>query len=88
MAASAPVKHDLSTDHIARYEKKIHDVRSAVAQLPQEDYYTNLLGIIHRPGWTSVAEGLYFEALVDTIHAHTLQLAELHKRLAAAADAV
>ncbi len=38
MAASAPVKHAASTDHIARYEKKIHDVRTAVAQLPAEDY--------------------------------------------------
>jgi hypothetical protein len=88
MAASAPVKHAVSPDHIARYEKKIQDVRAAVSQLPGEGYYTNLLGIIHRPGWTSIAEGLYFEALVDTIHVHAQQLSELHKRLAAAADAV
>ncbi|MGA2351441.1 MAG: hypothetical protein ABSF70_13480 [Terracidiphilus sp.] len=88
MMASAPSKSTESAARIERYEEKIREVQRAMTKLPGDNYYNDLLGIIHRPGWTSVAEGLFFEALVDTIHARSLELAELHKRLKAASMAV
>ena len=88
MATLAKPKPASSTDHVQRFEKKLHAVRHAVAALPGEQYHTELLGIIHRPGWTTIAEGLFFEALVDSMLAHTQHLAQLHQQLKAASEAV
>lgn len=88
MTTLAQAKSANSTTHIARYEKKILEAQQAVSQLPGDDYYGNLLGVIHRPGWTTIAEGLFFEALVDTIHARARELADLHIRLKEASESV
>jgi hypothetical protein len=88
MATLAKPKPAASTDHIQRFEKKLRSVKQAVASLPGEQYHTDLLGIIHRPGWTTIAEGLFFEALVDSMLLQTQQLAQLHESLKAASEAV
>jgi|GEM_PF-2054563 len=88
MPTSVEEKNATLASHVARYEKKLLDAQQAIAHLPGDDFYTGLLGIIHRPGWTTIAEGLFFEALVDNIQAHTQHLAELHTRLRAASEAV
>jgi hypothetical protein len=43
---------------------------------------------MHRPGWTTLAEGLFFEAVVDSMLTNTQQLTQLHAQLMAGAQAV
>jgi hypothetical protein len=88
MATLAKPKPVTSTDHVQRFEKKLHAVKQAVAGLPGDQYHTELLGIIHRPGWTTIAEGLFFETIVDSMLTHTQHLAQLHEKLKAASEAV
>jgi hypothetical protein len=88
MATLAKSKPESSAGHIQRFEKKLNDVKQAVASLPGEEYHSDLLGIIHRPGWTTIAEGIFFEALVDSMLAQTQHLAQLHQKLKAASESV
>ena len=88
MATLAKAKPTASTDHIQRFEKKLGAVKQAVASLPGEQYHTDLLNIIHRPGWTTIAEGMFFEAMLDSMLAHTQHIAQLHQQLKAASEAV
>jgi hypothetical protein len=77
-----------SAAHVERFTKKLHSVRKAAADLPGDDFYNNLINIIHRPGWTTPAEVLFFESVVDSIVAQTQHLAQLQQQLMAAAEAV
>lgn len=77
-----------STGHIQRLEQKITAARQAVAALPDEDFYDQLWQIIHRPGWTTIAEGLFFEAAVESVATQAQALAQAHQQLLAASQAV
>jgi hypothetical protein len=88
MSTSALAEPEVAADHVQRFEKKIHEMKQAIARLPGEDYYAEILGIIRRPGWKTVAEGLFFEAVVDTILARTRDLEQLHHRLRKASEVV
>jgi hypothetical protein len=63
-------------------------VKQAVANLPGEQYHEELLKIVRRAGWTTLAEGIFFEAMVESILTHTRDLVQLHQRLKAAFEAV
>ena len=76
-----PAQSGRSLNRTQRFEKKIYAVQHAAAQLPGEEFYAEILGTIQSPNWTAVADGLFFEAIVDTIQARLHELAELHKRL-------
>ncbi len=77
-----------ATDHIQRLERKITATRQSFAGLPDEDFYDQLWFIIHHPGWTTLAEGLFFEAALDSIATQAQLLAQAHKQLLASAQAV
>lgn len=76
-----------STNRIQKFAKKIHTVKKAIADLPGEEYYAEVLAMIERPEWKAAGEGIFFEALVDTIQHRLDELAELHKRLRFIAEA-
>jgi len=85
----ATLAHPSATaEHIQQLEQKIAAARQSIADLPGEDFYSQLLVIIHRPGWTSKAEGLFFEAAVDSIATHAKHLATAHRQLLAASQQV
>ncbi len=46
-----------------------------------------LLGVIHRPGWTTLREVAMSAALVDSMSAHAQALAKSHASLLRAAKA-
>ena len=77
-----------SAEHVARFEQKITVARQAVAGLPADESFNQLLNIIHRPGWTTIAEGQFFEAALDSITAHSQLLTNAHQQLLAASDSV
>jgi hypothetical protein len=81
MKTTPPAQSSRSLNRAQRFEKKLYAVQHAAAQLPGEEFYAEILGTIQSPDWNAVADGLFFEAIVDTIQARLNELAELHKRL-------
>jgi hypothetical protein len=63
-------------------------VKQAVGGLPGNEYHAELLNLVRRAGWTTTAEGIFFDALTDSILAQTRDLHQLHQRLKAAFEAV
>jgi hypothetical protein len=88
VASLAKSKPEASPDQIQRFERKLREVKQAVANLPGDEYHTELMKIVKRAGWTTLAEGIFFEAMIESILAHTRDLAQLHQRLRAAFEAV
>ncbi len=71
-----------------RFERKLREVQQAMAVLPGNGYYDDLLQSIRRAGWTTQAEGIFFDALAESMLAQARDLAQLHQRLKAAFEAV
>jgi hypothetical protein len=88
MATLAKSQHTASDGHVQRFEKKLRQVKQAVANLPSDGFHEQLIGIIHRPGWTTIAEGMFFETILDSILAQAQNLEQLHQQLMKAAGAV
>jgi hypothetical protein len=88
MATLARTGSHVSASHIQRFEQKVGAAKKALATLPGDDFYDQIIVIIHRAGWTTIAEGIFFEAALDGIVTQTQQLAQAHQQLLAAADAV
>jgi hypothetical protein len=81
-------KPEASPEHVRRFERKLRDVQLAMAVLPGNQYYDDLMLSIRRAGWTTQAEGIFFDALAESMLAHARDLAQLHQRLKAAFEAV
>jgi hypothetical protein len=88
VATLAKSKPEASADHVQRFERKLREVKQAIASLPGDEYHEELLKTVRRAGWTTHAEGIFFEALAESMLAHTRDLAQLHQRLKAAFEAV
>ena len=88
MATLAKSKPETSVDQVQRFERKLREVKQAVASLPGNEYHNELLNLVRRAGWTTNAEGIFFDALTDSILAQTRDLQQLHQRLKAAFEAV
>jgi hypothetical protein len=88
VATVSKSKPEAPADQIQRFERKLREVKQAVANLPGDEYHAELIKVVHRAGWTTLAEGIFFEALIESILAHTRDLAQLHQRLRAAFEAV
>ncbi len=88
MASVPKSKPEASADQVQRFERRLREVKQAVAGLPSEEYYTELMKIVRRAGWTTLAEGIFFEATIESILAHTRDLTQLHQKLKAAFEAV
>jgi hypothetical protein len=88
VASLAKSKPETSSDQAQRFERRLREVKAALANLPGDEYHAELLGIVRRVGWTTLAEGIFFDALIDSILAHTRDLNQLHQRLKSAFEAV
>jgi len=86
-------KHDL-----AKLETKIKDLAAQLGSLtapPHAERAANkpvtvddLLPIIHRPGWTTVAEFTLVNGIVDAMLAHTKAISTLQQTLLGGAAAI
>jgi hypothetical protein len=88
MSSFAKSKPEASADQVQRFERRLREVKLAVAKLPGDECHEQLLKLVRRAGWTTLAEGIFFEATIDSMLAHTRELAQLHERLKAAFEAV
>ena len=88
MATVSKSKPEAPADQLQRFERKLREVKQAVASLPGNEYHAELLNLVRRAGWTTTAEGIFFEALTESILAQTRDLQQLHQKLKAAFEAV
>jgi hypothetical protein len=88
VATLAKSKPNASADQVQKFERRLREVKQAIAKLPGDEYHEELLQVVRRAGWTTLAEGIFFEALIESILAHTRDIAQLHQRLKAAFEAV
>ena len=88
VATVSKSKPEAPADQIQRFERKLREVKQAVANLPGDEYHAELIKVVHRAGWTTLAEGIFFEAITESILAHTRDLQQLHQKLKASFEAV
>ena len=88
MNTLAKVKPAASADQVQRFERKLRDVKLAMAKLPGDEFYVELMKTVRGAGWTTLAEGIFFEAIIESMLAHTRDLTQLHHKLQAAFEAV
>ena len=88
MGSLAKTKPESPADQVQRFERRLREVKQAIAALPGEEYHAELIKVVRRAGWTTLAEGIFFEALIESILANTRDLQQLHARLKAAFEAV
>jgi hypothetical protein len=83
--------------NVIKLEAKIKELIGALAQLSGQALAAaqtvpsdlqELLTIIHRPGWTSVAEGILVEGVVDSMLLQTRTLSSLKQVLLTGSRAV
>jgi hypothetical protein len=87
MASLKQVTSQASINHL-RVEEKLYEAKHAVCRLPRENYYEELLSIIHRPDGPTAAERICFAAMIDLILVYAENLMDLHQQLMAASRAV
>jgi hypothetical protein len=64
---------------IAALVKKVQNVHQAISDLAREDLGGQLVPIIHRPGWTTIAEYALVEASLESLRTH-IEAARAHCR--------
>ena len=74
-------------DH-KRLEKRITALSDALAKLGSAEDFRKLILIIKRPGWTTPAEFLFAQGLVESMIVHVDALAQGKAALLQASDAV
>jgi hypothetical protein len=74
--------------HVAHLETKIKSLNADLAKLGDSKPMEEFLRIIHQPGWTTIAEGLFVEAIVASMHAQASAALELRTSLLNAASRV
>ena len=78
----------VTSEHIEHLESRLTGLRQKVATFSTDDAYRILIGIIHNPGWTTVAEARFFEAALDSIETQLDTLKRDHQNLLKAAKLV
>ena len=78
----------MSEKNIQQIEQKLSAVKTNLKSVAQDDVYDQLLVIVHRPGWTTLAESVFFETVVDSIDAHVRSISKLQKDLLKASELV
>jgi hypothetical protein len=86
MNDTANMHHD--DRHVQHLEKKIDALTGQLAALGNAQHLKELLLIIHRPGWTTIAEVAFVNAILDNIGAQVHTLDRLQAELVAASRKV
>jgi hypothetical protein len=73
---------------MSQVESHIQTMRTAHAALADTSDLDTLWQIIHRPGWTTIAEGAFLLAALESINTQTQQLATLRENVLGAVEKV
>lgn len=69
-------------------EGQLRELHASFQQLSGGDSVENIISVIHKPGWTTIAEIAFFTGIVDSMLAHTKALASLKQALLSGAAKV
>jgi hypothetical protein len=73
---------------VSTLEIKLKKLEVSLDALVKSRYTETLLGIIHRPGFTTPQEAQLIHALVDSLHHQFTTLETTHRLLVDAADTI
>lgn len=73
---------------VTELEERIRATSKSLDQLKTENFTEEFLQIIHRPGWTSVAESLFVRHILNAVDQHAKALNQLQQGLLEASRAV
>jgi hypothetical protein len=73
---------------LARLESRINELSERLTDLADDDQFANLIKIIHRPGWTTIAEQALVLGVVDSMIAQAKTLTALKNVLLSGASKV
>ncbi|PSB28667.1 hypothetical protein [Stenomitos frigidus] len=71
----------MDTKELTKLEGRIKELSQGLKQLSDDDELTELIKIIHQPGWTTPAELLFVSGLVDALMMKTKTLRNLKHTL-------
>jgi hypothetical protein len=78
----------MQKNELAQLKTKIKEMRGSLASLADGRDFEEFNTIIHKPGFTSVAEHFLLAAVVDTMHEQARTLLSLKQALLAGASRV
>lgn len=78
----------MENHELIQLEAQIQALKISHTALGSGDSLDELMKIIHRPGWTTVAELAFVRTGLESVHAQTKQLTTLTQGLLAAAKLV
>ena len=78
----------MEAKQLAQIEGQIKEICGHIANLAGPRDFEELIQIIHKPGFTTVAEGTFLAGIVDTMHAHTKTMMGLKQTLLTGCRAV
>jgi hypothetical protein len=80
--------HSTLESNIRVMNEALADLGHQLAETDSSNSATDLTAIIHRPGWTTIAEEMLVESLVAVVTQHAQVLTQAHKSLIDGALAV
>jgi hypothetical protein len=75
-------------NHAKHFEPKVKNLQSKFKTLAQDDLPGILLGFTHRPGWTTLIDIQFVDAMLDSITHHLEGVEKAHKALVHIADQI
>jgi hypothetical protein len=78
----------LDQKQAAHIETRLKELHTSLQNLSGGDSVESMVSIIHKPGWTTIAEAAFFTGIVDSMIAHTQALSSLKQVLLSGAAKV
>jgi hypothetical protein len=69
-------------------EAQINEVHMSMTRLASEEPLTELIKIVHRPGWTTIAEEAFFMGILEAMVSQTRTLSAMKQALLSGAAKV
>lgn len=78
----------MNGSHVEKLEDLVGQLNEVLSDLSDDDPFNDFLTIIHRPGWTTIAEWTLVEGGLQSMIGLATALAELKRSIFAGARAV
>jgi len=78
----------MEKQHLQHLETRLNELHKSLTTLGDREPVSELINIIHRPGWTTIAEEAFFTGIVDAMHAQAKTLLAMRQVLLSGAAKV
>jgi hypothetical protein len=78
----------MNTQQATHFEKQLAELNNVMQSLVAQDSFEDLIRVIHKPGWTTIAEVELFAGLVEHMTSQARSLAALKRVLISGASKV